>query len=166
MSPGVLLAWIASLAFMGLLANAAAVDLQRRKIPNRVVLGLLCVFPAYLLVGNDAPAWWSALGAGVLTFVASYILYALGVLGAGDSKLLSAAALFMGLEQLASFSFLTVVAGGIVALVMLGLRPQQAAVAVLSRGRIQVAATGVPYGVAIAAGAIGAKVASGGFLPV
>ena len=102
-----------------------------------------------------------ALAAGVIAFAVTFGLYSAGLVGAGDSKLFSAVALFAGLGGLGFFALATALAGGAVALAGLVARPTRAMVMVKMRGQGDFG-RGVPYGVAIALG--GAVVVWGGLL--
>jgi prepilin peptidase CpaA len=130
---------------------AAISDIRSRIIPNRAVLTLLAVFAAWAVVAGGS-ALVPGLEAAAIAFAATFALYAFGVIGAGDSKLFAAAALFFGLDYLPLYALATVLAGGAVAVVSLAARPQRAAV-MLSMGGKGDWGRGVPYGVAIAAGA-------------
>jgi prepilin peptidase CpaA len=94
----------------------------------------------------------SALEAAAIAFAATFALYAFKVIGAGDSKLFAAAALFFGLGYLPLFALATVLAGGGVAVISLATRPNRAMVMLTMRGKGDWG-RGVPYGVAIAIGA-------------
>jgi prepilin peptidase CpaA len=87
-----------------------------------------------------------------VAFAATTLLWMARLVGGGDSKLFSAAALFFGLKYLGLLAVATGLAGGLVAVVMILRRPTRALVLLQMRGRGESA--GVPYGVAIAAGAI------------
>ena len=147
--PAIVLAAAASL----ILAWAAVSDVQKRIIPNVSVLALLAVFLvwAVLVLGFGQPLV-SALEAAAIAFAATFALYAFKVIGAGDSKLFAAAALFFGLGYLPLFALATVLAGGAIAAISLVTRPRRAA-AMLAMGGKGDWGRGVPYGVAIAIGA-------------
>jgi prepilin peptidase CpaA len=147
--PAIVLAAAASL----ILAWAAVSDVQKRIIPNVSVLALLGVFLAWALfvLGFGQPLV-SALAAAVIAFAVTFALYAFKVIGAGDSKLFAAAALFCGLGYLPLFALATVLAGGAIAAVSLAARPTRAAV-MLTMGGKGDWGRGIPYGVAIAIGA-------------
>jgi prepilin peptidase CpaA len=147
--PAIVLAAAASLV----LAWAAVSDVQKRIIPNVSVLALLAVFLAWaVLVLGFSPLLLSALAAAVIAFAVTFALYAFKVIGAGDSKLFAAAALFCGLGYLPLFAFATVMAGGLIAAVSIASRPRRAMV-MLSMGGKGDWGRGIPYGVAIAIGA-------------
>ncbi len=147
--PAVVLAAVASL----ILLWSAISDVRRRIIPNVAVAALLAVFLAWaaLVLGFGHPLI-SAIEAGGIALAITFALYAANVIGAGDSKLFAVAALFFGLGYLPLFALTTVLAGGLVAVASLVLRPRRAAV-LLAMGGEGDWGRGVPYGVAIAAGA-------------
>jgi prepilin peptidase CpaA len=147
--PAIVLAAAASV----ILVWAAVSDIQKRIIPNVSVLALLGVFLAWavLVLGVGQPLV-SALAAAAIAFVVTFALYAFKVIGAGDSKLFAAAALFCGLGYLPLFALATVLAGGAIAAVSLAARPNRAAV-MLAMGGKGDWGRGIPYGVAIAIGA-------------
>jgi prepilin peptidase CpaA len=94
----------------------------------------------------------SALAAAAIAFAITFALYAFKVIGAGDSKLFAAAALFCGLGYLPLFALATVLAGGAIAAVSLAARPHRAMAMLSMRGKGDWG-RGIPYGVAIAIGA-------------
>jgi prepilin peptidase CpaA len=147
--PAIVLAAAASL----ILVWAAVSDVRKRIIPNVSVLALLGVFLAWavLVLGFGQPLL-SALLAAVIAFAVTFALYAFKVIGAGDSKLFAAAALFCGLGYLPLFALATVLAGGVIAVVSLAARPTRA-MAMLAMGGKGDWGRGIPYGVAIAIGA-------------
>ena len=91
-----------------------------------------------------------ALLAALISFVVSFALYNLKVLGAGESKLFAAAALFTGLARLPHLMVATGLVGGLIALVSLVTRPRRAMVMLSMRGKGDFG-DGIPYGVAISA---------------
>jgi prepilin peptidase CpaA len=127
-------------------------DIRTRKIPNLSILVLLGLFIPWTALDFGA-ATVSGLEAGALVFVVTVALYAFRIFGAGDSKMFSAAALFMGMGYLPYFLLVTALAGGVFALLALAARPQRALVMFASRGRGDFGA-GVPYGAAIALGGV------------
>jgi prepilin peptidase CpaA len=90
-----------------------------------------------------------ALLAGAIAFAVSFALYAGGVVGAGDSKLFAAVALFVGLPHLVLLTVGTAFVGGAIALISIVARPRRALVMINMRARGDFG-RGIPYGVAIA----------------
>lgn len=143
---------VARWSVIGLLAAVLVLvsisDVRSRRIPNWTVVAVAILFLPWIFVGPVVSVLSSLEAAGV-AFLISFGLYAFGVIGAGDSKLLTVAALFAGLSQLVSFLVLVALAGGVVAVISLALDPTRALVMLQLRGRDS-AGRGIPYGVAIA----------------
>lgn len=159
------------LALLVMLGLAVVSDLRDRRIPNRVtVWGAVCglILSAFAVGGVPTSALWGVAVALGLSFPA----FALGVLGAGDAKLLAAVAAFTGLGGLPSVLLYAGLAGGVLGLassiqrgtvipVLLNLPGTFVYVATFGRrGAPQSIkdpnARTIPYGVAIAVGAVAA----------
>jgi prepilin peptidase CpaA len=147
---------IALAGFAAAMAAAAIEDLRRLVIPNPLVLALCALWLVHL--GTAADASWagalSAVGGAATVFLGGAVLFARGVIGGGDVKLFSAAALWVGIEGLAPLFALTGLIGGVLALVLL--TPVGARFGARHRADAAGAAdrTPVPYGVAIASAAL------------
>ena len=152
--------WGVAALLTAILAVAAVNDIRERKIPNWTVLAALVLFIPWAVVHPLSWDGW-ALAAGLIAFGVSFGLYSAGLIGAGDSKLFTATALFAGLGHLPLLALATALVGGVIAVISLVARPTRALVMVKLRGKGDFGA-GVPYGVAIAAGA--AVVLWGGLL--
>jgi prepilin peptidase CpaA len=98
---------------------------------------------------GSSPPLLSALGAAMIVFFCSFSLYVLGIVGAGDSKLATAVALFVGIAQLPEFILYMSLTGGALALCTLAAQPTRALVILQLRGK-GAPDKAVPYGVAIA----------------
>ena len=129
-----------------LLLTAAWTDIRRRIIPNPLNAAVALMAPFYWWAGGltlwPDMAAQLALGLGVFALFAG--LFALGLMGGGDVKLIGALALWLPLVELARMLVLTALAGGVVTLVIL----------VIHRLRRAEGVPEVPYGVAIAFAAI------------
>ncbi|MGR4863820.1 A24 family peptidase [Caulobacter sp. LARHSG274] len=147
-----------STAYALLFVAAAASDVWSRKIPNWTVLGLMALFAVAIPFSWLSSSWGAALLTAVVALAAGFVLYAGKILGAGDAKLLAAAALFAGPDHLLLLLVITTIAGGVLAVMALMARPYAEAFALSWRPRLQ---PGVPYGVAIALGALGVGWVSG-----
>ncbi|MCO5732783.1 prepilin peptidase [Rhizobium sp. SSA_523] len=140
------------------LAVAAATDLLTMKIPNGIPLALiLCFFPVAALAGMAPMQIVMAVAAALAVFSACFALFATGVMGGGDAKLLTATALWFGLNSsLVEYLVLVAFAGGLLTLIILVLRWR--ADMILAIGlrlpHSLVGAKKVPYALAIAAGGI------------
>ena len=153
---------------MTLLALACASDLRRRRIPNGLVLAMLA--SGFALSVIVAPSWWTgttrALGGVALGFAIWVPFHALGLLGAGDVKLMAAAGAWLGARGVVDASLYGAIAGALVALATAAshgtLRAVLSSVAVrlsaLGHGRwlrippIAEAKHQMPYGVALSIG--------------
>ncbi len=154
------------LVVIGLGVLAAVSDWRGLLIPNAYSLGIILAFiPAYaafLFFAGDSgyfQGWASHLGAFAILFIGSFILFTLNMFGAGDSKLATAFALWVGLEGLGAFVFYMALVGGLLGLVTLGLRKYKPFAHVRPGtwfARAQAGDNVVPYGIAITAGAIAA----------
>lgn len=133
------------------LLGAAVSDLRHRRIANRLNAAIALLAPVWWLASGIAPAamlWQMALALGCVLVLGG--MFALGLLGGGDVKLLSALALWIRPAWFAQVLAVMALAGGVLALICLA-----------SRARRQ---TGVPYGVAIAIG--GWWVLASAYLPL
>jgi prepilin peptidase CpaA len=144
------------LVFPLCLAFAAISDLLTMTIPNRVSLILIISFVVLApLSGLALPAiGMHALGAAIV-FGICFALFALNVMGGGDAKLLSAAAIWFGYDpELLSFLVYVSVIGGLVTSAILLIRSQ--ANTILAIGlpipNSLLLANKIPYGIAIAIG--------------
>ena len=147
--PEVIQVGVASAATAVLVA-AAVSDIRRRRIPNWTVITLIGLF-AVLVIAVHGAGLLSALAAAGVALAVSVALYAFRLIGAGDSKLITAVALFAGLGYLPLLILATALTGGVIAMLSLAARPTRALTMVTMRGRGDWG-RGVPYGVAIAVG--------------
>jgi prepilin peptidase CpaA len=132
------------------LGVAAVSDVRLRRIPNWTVLALIALY-ALLAFDVGGAGLTSSLMAAALALVVSAALYALGFIGAGDSKLITAVALFAGLGNLPLLAVGTTLTGGLIAAASLVARPARGMAMLAMRGRGDWG-RGIPYGVAIAVG--------------
>jgi prepilin peptidase CpaA len=153
-----LVTYLAFGLYMLLLAVAAGTDIYMFKIPNTVSAVLLVAFVPVALASPHEVPWLSHLGAAAAVLAGGFVLFAVRWLGAGDVKLMTAVALWAGLPQLPAFLAYVSFAGGALALLLLTLRlaiarlaPERTAAGL---PRLLVRGERVPYGVAIAAGAM------------
>ncbi|MBU1377711.1 MAG: prepilin peptidase [Alphaproteobacteria bacterium] len=160
-----LLAAALVLCFPALVLSAAFSDAISFTIPNWIPLALLALFPvAGLAVGVSLPALGLQLAVGLGFLVVGAGMFALGWMGGGDAKLIAAVVLWLGVPALPTFLVATAMTGGMLALSLLMLRSAhfRAAVALGPRwvNRLADSGEGIPYGVAIAVGALFAFTAS------
>jgi prepilin peptidase CpaA len=144
-------------ALPALLAAAAGWDLASFTIPNFINIAVIAVFPLFALAaGLPLSAIGLHLLAGFAGLAIGFTFFALGYIGGGDAKLFAGVALWMGFADLMPYALLASVFGGFLTLGLLMLRQwplpqmlaQQPWILKLHDTR-----SGVPYGVALAAGA-------------
>jgi prepilin peptidase CpaA len=142
----------------GAVAFAAAMDLLTMKIPNRISAVLVCAFfPLAALAGLDV---WQALdhvAAGMLVLVLGIILFIPGWFGGGDAKLMAAIALWVGFDNLLAYILYVAVAGGMIATIFTSARSVPLPKILLGEAwalRLHRTDSGIPYGLALAAGAL------------
>ena len=103
-------------ALVVLAVGGAATDLRSRRIPNWLtVTGLVAALLIRGLWGG-LPSLQSGLAAAGIAFAASFPLFSLRALGGGDVKFLTAACAFLGWEHLWAGLAAIAIAGGVLAL--------------------------------------------------
>ncbi len=141
---------------------AALKDMVSFTIPNWISAALAVAFvPIALLVHMPVGEVGVSLGVGAAALVCGFAMFAVGWCGGGDAKLLASAALWLGLPGLLTFLLATGVAGGALALGLIaarkeGLLTSYAAAGPAWLGRLLQADGDLPYGLAIAVGALAA----------
>jgi prepilin peptidase CpaA len=110
---------LAAAATIVLLLAAALSDVTRYRIPNAIVYAIAAAFA----VGATANFAWPAIVwpvlAGVAMFLLGAVLFAFGLFGGGDVKLVAAMALWTGFADLPRFLLIMGAAGGLLGLVLL-----------------------------------------------
>lgn len=154
-----MIATLPALVFLGLTLTAAVEDALSFTIPNWVSLALLGLFPlAALACGMPLAHAAMNLGVGAAALVVGMGMFALRWVGGGDAKLLAAVCLWLGLPGLGLFLLATALAGGGLAILLMTLRSATVRpIVVLGPrwiSRLADPGEGVPYGVAICAGAL------------
>lgn len=166
---------VALTMFSGLLVWAAVSDFRRYIIPNQVSLGVLALFPVYVLSSPDPVNWQWALVMAAVFFAVGFVMWLTRTMGAGDAKLLPAVILWVSTKEFATF-IVVLIAGSLVLAFVIGVRTALTQIRANERetGGAAVAISGfarfarlvgelrhvpflkiqVPYGVAIAAGGI------------
>ncbi len=131
---------------------AAVTDIKDRLIPNTLCLIIAALWVPYAIFVTGEFLY--PFITGLIILVLGIAAFSGGFLGGGDAKLLAACALWMGPAQIFPFLFHTALAGGALALLWRFEEPVRFA---LARGGIDVQVTAtreLPYGLAIAVGAI------------
>jgi len=153
------------LIFPVLVIAAALRDATSYTIPNWISLTLIAAFPvAALALGLPWAAAAMNLGVGAAALVVGMGMFAAGWIGGGDAKLFAAAALWIGWPAAMPYLAVTGIGGGALAVGLLGLRSAYLRPFVPSGpawfARLAEPGENVPYGVAIAVGALAAFPAS------
>jgi prepilin peptidase CpaA len=145
------------LAFPLAMAYAAAIDLLTMRIPNGVSLGTAAAFVVVAAIaGMPVQEMFVHLVVGAGVLIAGMALFSLRLVGGGDAKLLAAASLWIGYDQLLPYLVYVTIFGGVLALLMLAYRQMPAEALPLPDWavRLHKPRSGMPYGLAIAAGAL------------
>lgn len=152
---------IALACYALLLATAAVYDFAALRLPNPLTFGIVALFALRVLADPFQTTWLGHLGAGLLVLTIAAVLFALRLIGGGDAKLLAGTALWTGLATLPAFLVTVAVLGGVLALLLLSLRPllwpflaQLPSSWARWIPRALAPGAGMPYGVPIALAAI------------
>ncbi len=151
--------------FPAMVIVAGLRDATSYTIPNWIsIVLILGFFPAAFALGLPMSAILMHTGVGVAALIAGMIMFALGWIGGGDGKLFAAAGLWLGIPAVFTYVVVTGVAGGALAVALLGLRSMWMRPYTQNGpawfGRLATPGENVPYGVAIAFGALFAFPAS------
>ena len=145
--------------FPALVIVAALRDATSMTIPNWISLALVAAYAPAALAAGVAPGVAGlsvALAVGALAVGIG--MYALHWIGGGDAKLFAAAALWLGPPGAAPFLLWTALAGGVLAVTLLSARRMASISGFPVRqpwiGRLLAPEGDIPYGIAIAAGAL------------
>lgn len=130
-----------------LLFVAAAEDVVRLKISNVTALAVMVAAGIAAALAGIVLALWQNVLVFLLLLGGGTMLFAAGKVGGGDVKLLAAVGLWMDLEQAVRLLVAVLLSGGILAIAFIGLR------LLFHRPHGLTRSMGVPYAVAIAAGA-------------
>jgi prepilin peptidase CpaA len=141
--------------FPAAMAVSAATDFLSRTVPNWISLLLIAGFAVLApLVGLG----WTDIGLHVAlaaaALVVTFTMFSFGWIGGGDAKLFAATCLWMGPELTLIYAIYAALIGGVLSLIILGLRSVPLPAVLHSQGwltRLHDAKEGVPYGIALAA---------------
>ncbi|MBE7217103.1 MAG: prepilin peptidase [Caulobacteraceae bacterium] len=144
--------------FPALLICAALRDATSFTIPNWISLAAAAMFvPVALFLGLPLPVVGLALSLGVAALLLGMLMFAFGWIGGGDAKLMAACGVWIGWSAFLPFLIFTGAAGGALAVLLLMVRkmsfwlpPRLPA----WMKRLATPGENVPYGVAIAIGAL------------
>lgn len=172
---GFLFFFFGLLVTVGMCGLAAWSDFKGFRIPNLVSILIIAAFAVAFgvttLTGQDQLVFNALkshlISAGAVMLV-SMLLFSLGALGAGDSKFATAVAVWLGIPGLSPFLFYMALIGGLLGVASLVLKrfkpfknpPEGTWLAKAQEGH-----NAVPYGIAIAGGALIAFMMRGYFSP-
>lgn len=144
--------------FPALVILGGVYDLTTMKIPNWISIALVVAFlPVALVVGLPLQDMAIALGVGFAALVVGITLFAFRILGGGDAKIMAASIVWLGVSGLVPFVLATAVAGGALSVLLLMARKWVQMLPVKLPPWLQnlMQPKGdIPYGVAIAVGAV------------
>jgi len=140
-----------------LLTVAGIYDLASFTIPNALSAVLAALFLAFAAsAGFSFGLLGWHLAAGVAGLALGFILFALGWIGGGDAKLFAAIALWLGFSDLLPYAVIASLFGGGLTIMLVLARQLPLPALLAGRDwlvRLHDARSGIPYGVALAAGA-------------
>ncbi len=141
-----------------LLALAAGWDLASYTIPNALSLALVAAFALFaVFAGLSMGVVGLHVAAGLVGLGAGFAMFAAGWIGGGDAKLFAATALWFGFADLLSYTLVAAALGGGLTLLILTARRVPLPAGLMGQSwiaRLHDARSGIPYGVALAAGAL------------
>jgi len=151
---------------------AAAFDLTSRKVPNALTFPAMALGLLFMGIHQGPPGVINGLAAGAGVFAFMMILRAIGGLGGGDVKLMTAIACAGGWPFVAWAAVYGMFIGGVMGLVVLVWKRNVFEALLEEFGRLKKIGTHdpskghpIPYAVALAAGALLALARDAGFLP-
>lgn len=145
---------------VSILAVLCAVsDARTLTIPNKYVIGIIALFPIGYILNQGAISLESHLMAAGIVFGISFILFSLKLMGGGDSKMITAIALWLGMSGIMPFMVIMALTGGILASISLVLKKNKKLIPKKAGqkswfGQLRENKSVVPYGIAIAIGGI------------
>jgi prepilin peptidase CpaA len=145
--------WLA-LVFAILMLAAAAEDAVRLRISNITVLLVLVGAIVAAVIAGPEVRLWQNLAVFLALLAVGTPMFAAGKLGGGDVKLLAATGLWFDFGGALGMLIAVALAGGLLALLVLVLRAIGWSEEMRRRVVLLRPGGGIPYGVAIAAGAL------------
>jgi prepilin peptidase CpaA len=146
------------LLFPALMAFAAASDLFTMTISNRVSLALVAGFLILAVLGGmGLTDILLHVGAGATVLTVSFACFAMGWVGGGDAKVAASAALWFGFGHLLSYLVYASLFGGALTLLLLQFRQWPLPYSFAGQAwllKLHAKESGIPYGIALAIGAL------------
>ena len=146
------------LLFPALMAFAAASDLFTMTISNRVSLALLGgFFGLAVFSGMGLHDMLLHVGAGAAVLAVAFACFAFGWVGGGDAKIAAGVALWFGFGHMLDFLVYASLFGGALTLLLLQFRQWPLPYPLSSQSwllRLHDRESGIPYGIALAVGAL------------
>jgi prepilin peptidase CpaA len=140
----------AAAALPVLLVWAGAVDIVTKSIPNSIVLLLAAGFSAFAAAaGLSVPQLFAHAFCALAVLTGGFFLYSQSLIGGGDAKLLASLALWSGFENILQLLVWISLAGGGLSLAWLLVHSTRTRL-----GLASASLPAIPYGAAIAAGAL------------
>ena len=160
------------IATLGMCGLGAWSDFKGYRIPNLVsliiILSFVVAYAVLHMTGQGEVIFFSLkshLGSFFIVLIVTMAMFALKILGAGDSKMAASLSLWLGFSGLVPFLFYMTLFGGLIAVVSLLLQkykplknPPQGWLSAAQQG-----SANIPYGIAIAAGGLIAFIFNGYF---
>jgi prepilin peptidase CpaA len=145
--------------FPAMMAYAAASDLFSMTISNRIQIVLVAgFFLAAMAGGLPIEQIGLHVAACLAVLVAGFVCFAMGWMGGGDAKLAAAIALWFGIDfSLLQFLLIGSLYGAFLTFGIIWLRDQPLPALARTQGwivRLHAPKTGIPYGIALSAGAL------------
>lgn len=146
------------LFFPALMAYSAASDLITMRISNRISVALVVGFVVFALATGmpiSQIGWHLACGA--LVLLCTFGLFLTGKFGGGDAKLVASTSLWFGFQHAMDYFLLASVFGGLLTLAVIFMRGYPAPRLVIKTPwllHLHDPRTRIPYGIALAAGAL------------
>jgi prepilin peptidase CpaA len=146
------------LVFPALLALAGGWDIASYTIPNKLSLALCAGFALFAVTsGLSGSALGLHVAAGLVGLVVGFAMFAAGWIGGGDAKLFAVTALWFGLSDLLAYTLTAALLGGGMTLLILLARQVPLPAGLVGQpwiARLHHPRSGIPYGAALAAGAL------------
>jgi prepilin peptidase CpaA len=141
-------------ALLVLLAVAAVQDALMLRISNLISLAILGLAIAAAVIAGPQWALWQNLAFFAAMLALGTWAFSSGMLGGGDVKLLAVTALWFNFSGAGMLLLATAISGGFLAIIILSVRQIGWSEGARKRVVILRPKGGIPYGVAIAAGAM------------